>query len=77
MVGQICCEGIDESGILPKAEYAMTVGHCLKQQGFWGAVSPPVGPGQSTVPKNGSKTAFLVHFHMCAAYKFKRKIHLN
>ena len=27
MVGQICREGMDESGILPKARYAMTVFH--------------------------------------------------
>ena len=43
MVDQICHEGMDESGILPKARYAMTVGHCLGQQGVWGAVSPQVG----------------------------------
>ena len=41
VVGQICHEGMDESGILPKARYAMTVGHCLEQQEVWrGAVSP-------------------------------------
>ena len=32
VVGKICPEGIDESGILPKALYAMTIGHCLEQQ---------------------------------------------
>ena len=50
MVGQICREGIDQSGVLPKAQYAMTVGHYLEQQGIWGccnAVSLLVGPGQS------------------------------
>ena len=30
VVGQICREGMDESGILPKARYAMTVFHCLE-----------------------------------------------
>ena len=46
MVGQICREGMpDESGILPKARYAMTIGHCLEQQGEH--CNPPVGPGQS------------------------------
>ena len=49
VVGQICREGMDESGILPKARYAMTVFHCLG--GGWGAISPPVGPGQ--IPGGG------------------------
>ena len=31
VVGQICREGMDDSGILPKARYAMTVFHCLEQ----------------------------------------------
>ena len=43
MVGQICREGMDESGILPKARYAMTVGHCLEQQGVWECYYPPSG----------------------------------
>ena len=30
VVGQIRREGMDESGILPKARYAMTVFHCLE-----------------------------------------------
>ena len=47
VVGQICREGMDESGILPKALYAMTVGHCLEQQGVWERCNPPVDPGQS------------------------------
>ena len=29
VVGQTCSEGMDESGILPKARYAMTVFDCL------------------------------------------------
>ena len=28
-MGQICREGMDESGILPKARYVMTVDHGL------------------------------------------------
>ena len=47
MVGQICREGMDERDILPKARYAMTVGHCLELLGVWGHCKPPVGPGQS------------------------------
>ena len=47
VVGQICREGMNESGILLKARYAMTIGHCLEQQGSGGAVSPPAGPGQN------------------------------
>ena len=43
VVGQICREGMDEGGILPKARYAMTVGHCLKQQGVWGRCKLPSG----------------------------------
>ena len=35
VVGQICREGMDDSGILPKARYAMTVFHCLEQLGVW------------------------------------------
>ena len=31
VVGQICREGMDESGILSKARYAMTVCHCPEQ----------------------------------------------
>ena len=46
-MGQICREGMDESGILPKARYAMTVGHCLEQQRVWERCKPPVGPGQN------------------------------
>ena len=30
VVGQICREGIDESAILPKARYAITVFHCME-----------------------------------------------
>ena len=47
VVGQICREGMNESGILLKARYAMTIGHCLEQQGSGGAVSPPAAPGQN------------------------------
>ena len=65
VVGQICHEGMDESGILPKARYAMIVGHCLEQPGdLEGAVSPPVGPGHRLVggpggrsPRSSSKSA--------------------
>ena len=90
MVGQICREGMDESGILPKVRYAMTVGHCFEQQGVWGCCKTPSGsraelwwgPGakQYTVPKKcppPKKNTFLVHFYLCAAYKLKGKIHLN
>ena len=38
MVGQIRREGMDESVIVPKAGYAMTVGHCLEKVGVWGAL---------------------------------------
>ena len=37
--------------IVPKAQYAITKGHCSIQLGVWGeggAVSSPAGPGQST-----------------------------
>ena len=47
VVGQICREGMDESGILPKARYAVTIGQCLEQQGVWERCNPPVDPGQS------------------------------
>ena len=40
VVGQICREGMDESSILPKARYAMTVGHCLEQLEVWGCCKP-------------------------------------
>ena len=49
VVGQICREVMDESGVLPKARYAMTIFHlpgvagCL---GGRGAISPPVSPGR-------------------------------
>ena len=36
VVGQICREGMDDSGILPKARYPMTVFHCLEQLVVWG-----------------------------------------
>ena len=55
VVGQIYHEGMDESGILPKARYAMTIGHCLEQQGAWGCCKPPVGPGQSPGGGPGGK----------------------
>ena len=42
MVGQICREGKNESAILPKARYTVTVFYCLGS-----AISPPVGPRQS------------------------------
>ena len=76
-MGQICREGMDESGILPKARYAMTVCHRLEQLLVCGdGARPPVGPGgeapeapailQYTVPKNApppqKKPTFLVHF---------------
>ena len=35
VVGQICREGMDDSGIPPKARHAMTVFHCLEQLGVW------------------------------------------
>ena len=49
VAGQICREGMDESGILLKARYAVTVCHCLEQLvvGGRGAVSRSVDPGQS------------------------------
>ena len=31
---------------MPKARYAVTVGHCKIQMGVWGC-KPPAGPGQS------------------------------
>ena len=42
VVRQICREGIDESGILPKARYAMTVCHCLEQLLLWEGCKPPL-----------------------------------
>ena len=36
VVGQICREDMVDSGILPKARYAMTVFHCLEQLVVWG-----------------------------------------
>ena len=50
MVGQICREGMDETGILPKARYAMTVCHCLEQLLVWGD-----GEGRCKPPSSGSK----------------------
>ena len=35
VVGQICREGIDENGILPKARHVMTVFHCLEWLVVW------------------------------------------
>ena len=54
-MGQICREGMDESGILPKARYAMTVFHLSGVAGCLGrgrgAISLPVGPGR--IPGGG------------------------
>ena len=41
-----------ENGVVPKAQHAMTVGHCPIQLGVWGCCKPPMGPGQS--PGGGS-----------------------
>ena len=38
VVGQICREGMDESGILPKGRYAVTVFHCLEYLVVWRAL---------------------------------------
>ena len=92
MVGQICHEGMDESGVLPKARYAMTI--AWSSRGSGGAVSPHWVQGRALVGVQGAKlleapailqykvskrmstkTTFLVHFYLCAAYKLKGKIH--
>ena len=83
MVGQLCREGMDESDILPKAGYAMTIFHLLWIS--WlseDAASPSVGAGRSCstqlgVPKNAPKNHFLGIFYLCTAYKLKGEIHLN
>ena len=36
-----------ENGAEPKAQHAMTIGHCPKQLGVWGCCKPPAGPGQN------------------------------
>ena len=36
VMGQICREGMDESGVLPKARYAMTVFHLSGVAGYLG-----------------------------------------
>ena len=41
--------------IVPKAEFAMTKGHCCIQLGVWGSVNPPVGPGQSPCGVQGQR----------------------
>ena len=58
VVGQICFEDMDESDILPKAGYAMTVFHLLWIS--WlsgGAASPPVGAGQIPVGGPGGEAS--------------------
>ena len=60
MVGQICREGMDESGILPKARYRISYFtvfffYCISLAGvagcLGGAMSLPVGQGQ--IPGGG------------------------
>ena len=57
-MGQICREGMDESGILPKARYAMTVFHlsgvagCL---GGWTLLAPHWVQGRDLVGVQGAK----------------------
>ena len=58
MVGQICREGMDESDILPKAGYAMTVFYLLWIS--WlsgGTASPPVGAGRIPVGGPGGEAS--------------------
>ena len=55
MVGQICREGMDESGNLPKARYAMTVGHCLEQQEVWERCNPQWVQDRAFVGVQGAK----------------------
>ena len=62
MVGQICREGMDESGILPKARCAMTVFHLPGVAGCLGVLYiyiyiyiSPVDPGQSPGGVQGAK----------------------
>ena len=47
---------------VPKAQYAVTKGHCSIQLGVWGAVSPLGRPGQSAgggeAPGSSEKFAF-------------------
>ena len=53
MVGQIFREGMDQSGILPKAPYAVTVCHCLEQPLVGGG-----GGGGRCKPPNGARFKF-------------------
>ena len=65
-MGQICREGMNESGILPKARYAMTIFYlpgvagCLGE----GRYKPPEAPAilQYTVPKNAPSFEKISHF---------------
>ena len=45
-----------QRSMVPEVPYAMSIGHSPFQLGVWGAVSPPVGPGQSPVGGKGAKS---------------------
>ena len=74
VVGQIYREGTDESGILPKARYAMTAGNCLEQLGrglvgIQGA-QPLEAPAilQYTVPKHAPKESLSLYIFICVQH---------
>ena len=46
-MGQIHREGMDKNVTVPKAGYAITIGHCLEQVGVGGLAPTPAGQGQS------------------------------
>ena len=71
-MGQICREGMNESGILPKARYAMTIFYlpgvagCLGE----GRYKPPEAPAilQYTVPKNAPQKAPSWYIFICVLH---------